>query len=154
MVVSSEAVSLIINPLAYIFVAMYMPESTLAVRFIETPITFVFGAISPDLLTMSVSILSFPLAQIFSAILESVDWLTDDVCRIIVHTSLQFLWGQRTWHTRHTDSLLALHLLPLHDWSRCSKLWHVGPYSISADPRLDPNDKLNVLLQVFKLFRR
>ena len=88
MVVSSEAVSFIINPLAYIFVAMYMPESTLAVRFIETPITFVFGAISPDLLTMSVSILSFPLAQIFSAILESVDWLTDDVCRIIVHTSL------------------------------------------------------------------
>ena len=68
--VSTVAMSLIIDPLAFVLVSMYVPEGSLTVGLIKAPVTFVASTILPDLNASSMSILTFPLTEVLRSILK------------------------------------------------------------------------------------
>ena len=104
---------LIIDPLAFILVAVHMPECTLAMCLIEAPVALIPCPVLPDLNASSMPILAFPLAQVLSTILEDKlgpvlhVWIIVGLVRLQAEASILVI--------RILTLLLALELSLAHD---------------------------------------
>jgi hypothetical protein len=70
--IATETMSLVVLPLALVYIAISMNQSALSISFVVLPETFVERAVSPDLRALAIALLSniIPFSLVLCAILK------------------------------------------------------------------------------------
>ena len=88
--VGTHAFSLVIHPLALVYIAIGMNQFTLPVGLIVAPLTFIAAAVRPQLCANTIAHAIKPLASVLCTVTESVWTLRDSTILIF------FIWSARS----------------------------------------------------------
>lgn len=82
MTISSFALSFVVDPISFIYVAVGMHKFPLTIGFVVAPFAFIAGAIRPQLCSVTITHPVEPLASVYSAIFQS-KWSLSDASILI-----------------------------------------------------------------------
>lgn len=136
--------SLVINPVAFIFVAMHVPKSAVPVGLIVTPFALVASTINPDLHSATVSVVSIPLTQVSSAILKDELGAIFNLS-VVCLTSFKLFVNGTSWGI---SSISSLQLFLLHKRSVRCEMGHISTCSSASSPSLKSDDQPDMFLEV------
>ena len=68
--VLANVVSLVLEPFAFVYVAVRVDESSFTVSEVVAPVSFVKRTVLPDLLALAVALTFFPLPDVYGPVLE------------------------------------------------------------------------------------
>ena len=83
--------SFVIDPLALIFVAGYVPERSLSMCFVEAPIALIPCPVLPNLNAATVPVLALPLTEVLRPVLEDELGSVLHLAIIVVLAGLQLV---------------------------------------------------------------
>ena len=106
--------SLVIDPLSFILIAVNVPESSLAMCFVEVPVALVARSILPNLDAVTVSVLVLPLTRVLGSILEHKLGSILNLTLVVAFASLKLEVGSAL----QAYCLLPHKLATLHNWGR------------------------------------